>query len=963
MSTNSNQKEPVRLINQAVDAKPTSATDQPKRPNDADAILNVIEHSAKKVKLSVGGPSTLADQPTYVVHSKSVVKSQPEQLSEVPKLGPNHQAIATPRELNGSEALQASVTSNNWKVNQASDEKPIPSSFIDVVVQSVTASGTASSASTTKPVAESTTQKDIKDDPTAAYVPLKENVVAFYVALPPITRCTTPPKALSASGKTELENVLNIHASGGWSTDWSGNLAHLENSIENPFHKNGSTNGKSNAKKTIFEWARSTGSGKSKAALPSSDSPFVRSVYNLLRLVYHHPDTPQAARDILGSADPNSLDSLDLALRRVSYDPKVLEQDGWTVKRSTEKEGATGGPYWIGAKVRWQDSDAVVIAYVHDPDIGDLWKAFWIEEEQCFDLEAEEITDAHRKWVRRSRRMHSFATGSLSKSNDDVEKSRKSSRFAGSVDFSVDGIEHGIVLAASYSKGARPGVFWPARVANPAETKQANKGGASGGNKRSMARQKVDLVFLAPYWLADDQLTSSSRSVKSRAESQAGNFREGPLFLLENVDASSEMIKPYTMGNPRTRFMDVDALHLAFRFTGLPKPAFSRFLDAHRLAVGLRYYAAHNLKSEIAPTNDATSRLLETHIMSIQSPVFPPVILNLPFEHILNEMEKANSKSSSKSNQREAVLMLSTIIEAMKPPNCFGLKEKSKYAKKTSKPQLEIERYSESSMNGDGVKCKTEALFASLLEGLEELTVAFESASQSPVSVRSLRQSLESLLSTMIMEKLESYEEMKCFVNFWLCIKATGATLFTKGDLRVDWMSFTEAIYRRIRLKYSTDDHTLVLTDHRCNGHRTGDGCFERAVRLPAALKGCNKAMEGQDNVILLRELDKEWIQFSEEQVLNKIHSKAYLDRIKKRCMKATSDTETIALTDDSDGNGGHDTRKCLLVQTKFSVTRAITALTFGFFFGFLRGVERYLGCCGGSGCCGCCRHRTSCVR
>ena len=78
-----------------------------------------------------------------------------------------------------------------------------------------------------------------------------------------------------------------------------------------------------------------------------------------------------------------------------------MRQDGWTTARSAVKIGATGGPYLIRARIRWHDSDEVIMAYDYDPEIGDLWKCYWIEEKQTFDLEAEEVLEAMKKWRRR----------------------------------------------------------------------------------------------------------------------------------------------------------------------------------------------------------------------------------------------------------------------------------------------------------------------------------------------------------------------------------------------------------------------------------------------------------------------------------------------------------------------------------------------------------------------------------
>ena len=51
-----------------------------------------------------------------------------------------------------------------------------------------------------------------------------------------------------------------------------------------------------------------------------------------------------------------------------------------------------------------------------------------------------------------------------------------------------------------------------------------------------------------------------------------------------------------------------------------------------------------------------------------------------------------------------------------------------------------------------------------------------------------------------------------------------------------------ERLFKYITLRCSSEGFgsgvTVVLSDFRCNQHITKSGCVERAVRLPAALKG-----------------------------------------------------------------------------------------------------------------------------
>ena len=50
----------------------------------------------------------------------------------------------------------------------------------------------------------------------------------------------------------------------------------------------------------------------------------------------HMASTPKEAKRILASASPFSPTELEKAIRRVSYDPEVLKEDGWTTVKSDE---------------------------------------------------------------------------------------------------------------------------------------------------------------------------------------------------------------------------------------------------------------------------------------------------------------------------------------------------------------------------------------------------------------------------------------------------------------------------------------------------------------------------------------------------------------------------------------------------------------------------------------------------
>jgi hypothetical protein len=129
----------------------------------------------------------------------------------------------------------------------------------------------------------------------------------------------------------------------------------------------------------------------------------------------------------------------------------------------------------------------------------------------------------------------------------------------------------------------------------------------------------------------------------------------------------------------------------------------------------------------------------------------------------------------------------------------------------------------------------------------------------------------------------------------------------------VDWRRACERIYKYITLAFSTKGFgngvSWVVTDSLCNQHLTSQECFERAVRLPAALKAAKEAGAGKsDSIQLMTAVREKYIQMAEKEVIRRAHSKTYIQRIKKRCKSVTKEKEVVPLTEDSDGNGGQDT-------------------------------------------------------
>lgn len=495
-----------------------------------------------------------------------------------------------------------------------------------------------------------------KDHANKATTP-SEVVISQFVDLIPLPDKVTPLPQLTNAERKELERYLDFSRDETWREDWMGNLCFGDKDIYNPDGKS-----RDRSKKALFHWATK---GKVSRKL----------LNNLVRYVYNSKEIPTRAKNILASADPKSISSVQEAVRRVSYDPIVLQNDGWTTTKSKEPIGASGGPYRIGERVFWQGSEGVVIAYVHDHDIGDLWKAMWLEELDTFDLEVEELEDAKRRFERKMKQKEQQATktsGPVAASKQDPSSERRSGRKS-SADFDVEGIEHGIILAVSYGRGARPGVFWPARVMHFSELQTA------GGPKRLTTKQKVDVVFLAPYW----NTAATSGNNRNRIEPFTGSlerhgssiFSSGSLFEIENIDASPESIQPYLYDPDRG--LDMDELSTSFRFAGLPKAAFSRFVESHRLALALKTYSKNVMHSTAASEIEkTTASLFEAHPLAGQTAKFPEAVLHLPFQFILSQLPPVDDgdtqTSFNETSSEEPALQLGVILEAMKPPMCWG---------------------------------------------------------------------------------------------------------------------------------------------------------------------------------------------------------------------------------------------------------------------------------------------------
>ena len=485
--------------------------------------------------------------------------------------------------------------------------------------------------------------------------PNPKEIVSQYVKLDPIKKVDKNYPPLSENELKVLEKYLDISSSDPWRDDWVGNLAFVDKDITSPESKSRDQG----PRKTLLDWAANIKAKMSRKILN-----------NLIRYVYNLKETPKEAKVVLRSIDTSDVVEVQKAIRRINYDPVILKADGWTTQKADKPVGASGGAYNIGDRVVWDGYEAVVIAFLHDDDLGDLWKAIWLDD-SCisFDLEVEELEEGRKKYERRLKKQAGGAKKDKQQGSSQSDMSRRSARYASSADFSVQGIENGVVLAVSYSRGSRAGVFWPARVMHASEM-----GSYNSPSKRASAQMKVDLMFLAPYWNAPAIAGPALSYAESVKRHGASIFDSGPLLEHESIDASEECIQPYPYD--ANAGLDIDQLRVSFKFAGLPKAAFPRFVNAHRLALGLKTYAQNELKTTASELEKTTAGLFEAHPLSVQTAMFPPAVLHLPFSDILDQLpspqEDAASFYGEDRSDSEPALSLSSILEAMKPPSCWG---------------------------------------------------------------------------------------------------------------------------------------------------------------------------------------------------------------------------------------------------------------------------------------------------
>jgi acetoin utilization deacetylase AcuC-like enzyme len=716
----------------------------------------------------------------------------------------------------------------------------------------------------------------------------------------------------------QIGDTFNYDDDDGWKTDWVGNLQLYDKEvivnkgylIDNPSVKP--------VRITFCDWVASNASG----------STCLRGLELLFRFVYNMKGTPAMAKKILAYALQRPADSSEQrleyivnAILRVSFDPAVLQQDGWTItKVDTPEEGEA---FYIGRKIIWQKYEAIVIAFTPDETYGGLWKGMFLEDFETFDLESVELQSALRKWEMKQKQ-------SGKKKTTRSPPPSGSTRFAATANFTVDGIENGIILAVPTSKAAQ-GVPWPARVRHFIE-------GSVGGSRRTSSKNQVEVVFLAPFW--------NGLTPPLKASDSTDPYSLGPIVEFDSIEVSEYNILKYPFDT-----IVIEKVWGSFRFLGLPKTVFARYLDAHRLAVALKVYAINHISDEHTSRSDdqvmASANLTESHALSLRTPIFPHVALTIPFEYILSKLPHPSELPSTlfaddEDNKREPTIDIDAIIRSMSPPDCFGERrqnESNEQTDVTKTPEYRrsvimspdknftpasdaSSRQEEEDSNWSLKKFASDFLYQLLqlssgddgaIDGLahmEKLLTSLianlkrHSGEMKGYSASKKQSTLRNLLRQCLVIKGHGEDSLEC------CTITPGVS---RKVIIVEWRKACERVYKRALRKFSSqgigNSVTSVVTDSRCHEHLTLSGSVERPVRIPVAIKGARRAGAGTDpNVLLLTHVEDSYLITAEDVVLPKAHKMSYIKRLKTKISSIAPDQIGVPLTDDSDGEGGEDT-------------------------------------------------------
>ena len=734
---------------------------------------------------------------------------------------------------------------------------------------------------------------------------------------------------LDLESALQIGDTYNYDDDDGWKPDWVGNLLLYEKEvlinkgylIENP--------GAKPVRITFCDWVASNAAG----------SDGLRELELLLRFVCNMKGTPAMARNILAYAVQRPADSSEErlgfivdAIQRVSYDPAVLQQDGWTVKKvDTPEEGEA---YFIGQRIMWQKYEAIVIAFTPDETYGGLWKAVYVEDLETFDLESGELQSAIRKWEAKQKQSVKKKTTT---STTRTPPTSGSTRFAATANFTVDGIENGIILAIPTSKAAQ-GVPWPARVRHFIEGSKSS----TFGSRRTSSKNQVEVVFLAPFW--------NGLALAAKASDATDPYSLGPIVEFDNIEVSEYNILKYPFDT-----ISVEKVWGSFRFLGLPKTVFARYLDSHRLAVALKTFAIKHISDEHASRSEdqiiASANLAESHALSVRTPIFPEVALTIPFEYVLSKLPHSSElpatfMTSDEDNDLEPTIDIYAIIRSMSPPECFGARKQD-----SANEQMDIVRTPEYRrsviMSPDKTFTPATNVPDAFTEHEEEdslwslnkfasdfLCELFQSHSSSDDHAIDGLAHTEKLLTSLIANLKRHSGEIRGYSTgerqstlrslLCQCLVAKGhgedlleCSVFPPGVSKkvvvAEWRKACERIYKRAVGKFSSrgigNNVTSVVTDSRCNEHITQSGSVERPVRIPVAIKGAKRAGAGTDpNVLLLTQVEDSYMVTAEDVVLPKAHKMSYIKRLKTKISSIAPNQTGVPLTDDSDGEGGEDT-------------------------------------------------------
>jgi acetoin utilization deacetylase AcuC-like enzyme len=727
---------------------------------------------------------------------------------------------------------------------------------------------------------------------------------------PPEAKPVIPQLPQSEKALLGKQLKVSFDASGNpiWPDDWAGNLQLFFSPI----------NGK-----TIFcdyyrqEW---------------------RTLVKFFSHIIHWPSLPSTAANLLQFAASRRSTSVEekfgfmkAAAERCFYDPDVLKEDGWTIGVDDQK-----GSNYVGCSVFWQSAEAVIIAYVRDNEIGDMWKIMWVADTETADLEYNELEKALRAWERKlnqttkKRSMADAVLDAQSKGSNPYGKPKKN-RY-GDPSYVVPTVDSGVVLAATGAVSARPDVLWPARICHDDEIKNGN----FPARIKKAGAHSVMVVFLAPYWTHQQALGYGG----ARKNSEVGG--QDLLFDYEQVDASPKTLQSFPHSSAS---LDIEDLKTSFRLTGLAKNHFGAYVNAHRLALGFGNYAAKRPNKADPEQSTQLAQLKDCHVMSLRTPSLPLALLSLPWSHVLKQLPHPSLDDNI--TEAEPCLNLNALYHCMGPAVSQSLSDSDPIADGVlaapvaTNPLLATDKQVATlAENGDSKK-KPEVLTVSKFvsgqiraaldaeEGTDDIPLEM---SMLGTLLKSQLRLIQSFMSISGSDTATLAAVLTRLLTSTLALKAHGASILKStypslsqekvGHFLREWRIGCERIFSHTRAAFSSPSIGVgccaILTDERCRLHLTGPGSFERAVRLPAAIKGAQNAGAGKTpDFLLLDNVEQKWCELAKETILPMCHGRKYLNRMRQKineinALKMLADGRVEGrgepLSEDSDNEGGADT-------------------------------------------------------